>query len=202
MISKARLNLISMIHPALVLWLVFAGMGCDFGVPDFKLTVILEEGVTGTPDAGEYTYSELEVVNYSYSPVDSIHTVEAFLNENRLNRVGTITMYNDFTLTARLVDLRGSWNVEMAWVDSAAVDFSFTLTLSGLNLVSGTFTDSRGFSGTWTAENGIVTITYADWSDFVLTGAVFEMNGTFTGEGSSGAWNSTRAESLNSRLRF
>jgi hypothetical protein len=179
---------------AIILGIVSAFINCDFGVPDFKLTVFLEEGVTGTPDTGEYTYSELEVVNYSYSPVDSLHTVEAFLNDTRTSSVGTVTMYNDFSLTARLVDLRGSWNVEMQWTDSSAVDFSFSITLSGSNLVSGTFSDSRGFNGIWTAERGIVTITYTDWSDFVLNGSVFEMNGSFTGEGSSGAWGAARVE--------
>jgi len=194
MISKPRISLERIIPLITILGLVLSSVSCDFGVPDFKLTVFLEEGVTGTPDTGEYTYSELEVVNYSYSPLNSLHTVEAFLNNNRMNSVGVITMYNSFTLTARLVDLRGSYNVEMQWEGSSAIDFSFSITLSGSNLISGTFTDSRGFNGNWTAESGVVTITYADWSDFVLNGSVFEMKGSFTGEGGSGVWASEKVQ--------
>ncbi len=111
MISKPHISLERIIPLITILGLVLSSVSCDFGVPDFKLTVFLEEGVTGTPDTGEYTYSELEVVNYSYTPLNSLHTVEAFLNDNRMNSVGVITMYNSLTLTARLVDLRGSWNV-------------------------------------------------------------------------------------------
>lgn len=164
---------------------------CNWGVPDYKLNVTTEEGVTGTPQAGEHTYTDLENVDYEYTGIDPAHTVEVYINDIRQSASGTFTMYTNVTLIARLVDIRGQWNIKMQYSNSTAVNFEFTITLDGASLTSGTFSDDRGFHGLWTAENGIVTLTFTDWNDFVLTGAVFSMSGTFTGDGQSGGWNST-----------
>ncbi|UCG69670.1 MAG: hypothetical protein JSV09_01205, partial [Thermoplasmata archaeon] len=80
---------------------------CNFGTPDYKLNVTLEEGVTGTPQPGEHLYKDLSEVSYEYTAIDPIHTVEVFLNNIRQTYSGTFTMYTDVDLIARLVDIRG-----------------------------------------------------------------------------------------------
>lgn len=167
---------------------------CDWGVPDYQVSVTVEEGVTGAPETGEYSHREGTTLNYDYLPEDPLHTVEVFINESRTVGSGSITVWTSFTLSARIVDIRGTWKMQMRWSASAEVNFEFNINFSGADLTSGTFSDDRGFHGLWTAEENSVTITYTDWNDFALTGTVFDMTGTFTGDGSDGAWSATRPE--------
>ena len=180
---------------AVLLALLVLG-SCGFGIPDYVLTVILEDGVTGTPEAGTHEYGELDVVKYDYEPVDPIHTVEVFAGLSRLSASGGLTMYADHSLTARLVDIRGTWDVVMVRTDTSETAFEFMITLSGSGLTSGTFSDSRGYNGLWTAEYDEVTLTYTDWQDYVLTGTVFDMSGAYKGEGNTGNWGATSTDSL------
>jgi hypothetical protein len=165
---------------------------CNFGTPDYRLNVIIEEGVTGTPEAGEMIQKDLSEISYEYTGIDPIHTVEVFLNDIRQTYTGTFAMYTDVTLIARLVDIRGRWSMEMQQTDPSET-FTFEITFDGASLTNGTFSDSRGNHGGWTAESGVITITYPDWNFFVLTGAVFNMSGIFTvGEDKKGAWAAER----------
>jgi hypothetical protein len=165
---------------------------CNFGTPDYKLNVTLEEGVTGNPGPGEHAYKDLEEVSYEYTAINPIHTVEVFLNNIRQTYTGTFTMYTNVDLIARLVDIRGRWHVTMQQVDPNQT-FEFDITLDGGGLTNGTFSDSRGYSGTWTAENGAVTITFSDWETYELRGTVYDMSGTFQNEGEDkGGWDSER----------
>ena len=42
----------------LVMLLFLAFASCDWGVPDYVVTVIAGEGVTGAPESGEYSHRE------------------------------------------------------------------------------------------------------------------------------------------------
>lgn len=181
---------------AAILALLAAG-GCRFGIPDYTLTVVVEDGVTGTPEAGEYIHQELTTVDYSYLPVNSLHTVEVLLNDSiRTSGTGSLVMYGDgYDLRARLIDLRGVWKMKLAYDDtSIAAPGEFTISLSGADITGGTFTDSRGFSGSWTALSGVVILTYADWFDYILTGSVYSMQGALAGEELTGSWTAARQE--------
>ncbi|GEM_PF-414264 len=173
---------------------------CNFGVPDYEVSVFVEEGVTGTPGTGTYTYPELTEFSFDYSPVDPMQTVEVLYSTSRTSSSGTITLYNNFSLTAQLIDIRGTWDAQMQWTTSSEVDFEFSITFVGADLNSGTFTDNQGNYGTWTNDTGTITISYTNWRKFVLIGAVFDMNGTFTAEGwslsesNTGSWGCTRQE--------
>ncbi|MGD8538595.1 MAG: hypothetical protein PVI66_07755 [Candidatus Aminicenantes bacterium] len=167
---------------------------CNFGTPDYKLNVTLEEGVTGTPQQGEHFYKDLASVDYEYTAIDPIHTVEVSLNGIRQPSSGTFTMYTDVELIARMVDIRGSWHVEMFQLDPSET-FEFDITIAGAGLTNGTFSDSRNYHGTWIAENGVITMTYTDWSSYVLTGSLYEMSGTFSVNGEdNGGWEAERLE--------
>jgi len=178
----------------LVMLLFLAFASCDWGVPDYVVTVIVGEGVSGAPEAGEYNHREGTTVNYDYFPENPMHTVVVFINTTRNVASGSITVWTSFTLTAELVDIRGTWKMQMRWSASSEVNFDFNITFSGADLTSGTFSDDRGYHGLWTAEDGSITITYTDWNDFVLIGSVYAMTGTFTGDGSDGAWIATEPE--------
>lgn len=182
---------------AILLILIFLS-SCEWGIPDYTLTVVVEEGVTGTPAPGKYIHKELTTVEFSYTPINPLHIVEVMLNNRiRKSASGSLVLYGDnYTLMARLVDIRGVWKVKMTWSDSAAVDFEFTMTITGPDLTSGTFTDSRGYNGIWSANADLITFTYLNWGDFVLTGSTFNMQGTFTGEEKTGTWVAERQNSL------
>lgn len=167
---------------------------CNFGVPDFTVIVQIEDGVEGTPEAGQYEYAELSNITFEYTPVNPAHVVEVYVNSTRFSASGTLTVFNTYTITAQLVDIRQTWSVSMLLPGSVSADFEFTITISGPDISGGTFSDSRGYNGTWTAVNEIVTLTYTDWSDYVLTGDHYSMSGSFVGDGvTTGAWSATRA---------
>lgn len=167
---------------------------------NYTLTVIVEEGVTGTPETGKYKYKELSTVEFSYLPLNPLHTVEVLINDKyRKSAQDSITLYGDeYVLRARIMDVRGTWKIKMTKSDSTSVNFEFTVTLTGNDVISGTFTDSRGYHGIWDTSysysGNIITLTYADWKDYVLTGTYFDMKGNFMGEGTTGSWTSERVQ--------
>jgi len=174
-----------------------AAGGCRFGIPDYTLTVVVEDGVTGTPESGQYVYQELTTVDYDYEAVNPLHSVEVMINGiKRSPATGSVVLYGDgYELRARLVDLRGTWKMTLAYDDTEIpAPGELTITLSGPDIVGGTFTDSRGFTGVWSTSSDTVTLTYDDWFDYVLTGEVYAMKGTFTGEELTGTWTAVRQE--------
>ncbi len=184
-------------HKEIILLMLFflAFAGCDWGIPDFNVSVTVEEGVIGAPEAGEYNHREGTKVNYEYLAEDLSHSVEVFINENRSAPSGSLTVWTSFTIVARLVDIRGTWAMKMGWTEPPeGFDFEFNITFSGADLTSGMFSDDRGFHGLWTVENGTITITYTDWNDYILIGSVFTMEGSFNGDGSGGTWEATKPE--------
>jgi hypothetical protein len=183
---------------SLVMFLLSAG--CDWGVPNYHLTVFLESGVTGTPEPGTYVYKDISVVEFSYSGVNPLHTVEVLLNDKIRNEgSGSIMMYGDgYELKARLVDVRGVWKVTLTYTDTTVTaPEPFLLTLTGPDLLSGTFSDARGYHGSWTAQSGVLTLAYWDWNFYVLSGTVFGLgqeSGAFSGDGLSGTWTAQKQE--------
>lgn len=181
-------------------FIVFAIIFTSCKPLNYTLTVVVEEGVTGTPESGKYIYKELSTIEYSYAPINPLHTVEVIINDNyRKSAQDSIVLYGDeYVLRAKIMDVRGSWKIKMTKSDSTSVDFEFTITLTGNDVISGTFTDSRGYHGTWDtsyAYNGnIITLTYADWKDYILTGTYFDMKGNFIGDGTTGTWSSERVK--------
>jgi hypothetical protein len=192
-ISRARI-----LAAALPLVALLGTGSCKWGVPDYTLTVTLEDGVIGTPEAGQHTYKELTNVALNYSPVNPLNTVEVFLN-GTIRKAGqsSVIMYGDgYTLTARLVDIRGSYKVTMSYADtSVTAPDPFVITITGADLVSGTFTDERGYHGTWSAMSYVLTLAYWDWDFYVLTTTPFDLGyslGTFTGAGLTGTWSAVK----------
>jgi hypothetical protein len=164
-----------------------------FGIPDWTLEITFEEGVSGTPSPGVYTYEELTTIEYSYYPIDEQHTVEVLLNDTRWPAAGDIIMYTNTKIVVRLFDIRGNWDFTLEDNDSDD-EMEFSIGFFGENVLSGSFNDSQGHSGTWNIDGEDITITYTDWLDYVLTGDIGTMNGNWTGDGKTGTWSATRQQ--------
>lgn len=164
-----------------------------FGIPDWTLEIIFEEGVAGTPSAGVYTYKELTTIDYNYYPIDNQHRVEVLINNARWSPAGQLIMYTDTKIVVRLFDLRGNWDFTLD--DSNSSDeMKFSIGFFGDSVLSGGFNDSQGHSGTWNISGNNLTITYTDWLDYVLTGSISSMSGDWTGDGKTGTWSATRQQ--------
>lgn len=179
--------------PLLVIFMSFSFNGCNgFGVPDYTLTVTLEDGCTGTPDAGVYSMSELDQVKYEYTYPDENIKIEVLVNNSSRSSLGTLVMYNNITLTVRFIDIRGSWEFSYHIEDGSEV--KMTIIFEGDTPFAGTFSDSRGYSGTWTVDNDSFNMTYSDWEDYIFTGSITSMGGDYFGEGVQLGWTAVRLD--------
>jgi len=179
----------------LTIFLIMAA--CNFGIPEYRLTVVLEEGVTGTPATGVYFYkSEIpQKITLDYDPVDPEYTVEVLINGGKVRQPGngSVTLYGDgYEMRARLIDFRGTYTLKFTYTDTTIKELETEITLSGDSLIMGTFTDSRGFQGTWRSNALIITLVYSDWLNYVLIGSSFDMNGAFSGDSKDGTWKAAR----------
>ena len=171
----------------------FSFNGCNgFGSPEFTLNVILEDGCTGTPEAGTYTMNELDTIEYEYFPAEENVQIEVFMNSSYRGSSGTLIMYNNVTMIVRIIDVRDDWEFSYYIEDSSKVEM--TITFAGDTPFAGTFSDSRGYSGTWTVESDSFVMTYDDWADYVFTGSVTSMSGDYIGEGIQLGWTAARID--------
>jgi hypothetical protein len=174
--------------------LILSLAGCNFfGLPEYELSITVEEGVTGTPVSGVQVLADLTVVEYAYTPLNALHTVEVFADTARLAASGTVTMYKNITLSARLFDIRAAWDMIVYNADSTT-KATFTITFSGADILGGTFQDSRGHAGTWKAASNVIKIVYSDWESYSFTGTLFDMNGSWSNGDVTGTWSASRAQ--------
>jgi len=191
---RIRLQHRLLVAGTVILSYLAGGAACKFGSPNYTLTVIIPDTITGTPTNGVYTYKELTPVSFSYAAVNPAYSVEVFVNAKlRYGSSGTVVLYGDgYKLTADIIDIRGSWLITMTDVTATTPTFQFTVTLTGADVLSGTFTDSRGYHGAWTGSVGTLLLVYTDWYDYVLTGTVFGFGagtaGSYEGNSSTGTW--------------
>jgi hypothetical protein len=116
----------------------------------YKLTVTVNDGVTGTPAAGTYMYTKGAQVPYSYALAGGYTDLSVKLDGTAVeSNSGTITMTEDFTLYAsatKKYNVVGSWNLIESYQDGSA--FNVVATFSG-TLFSGTVSDTQGGVGTY-----------------------------------------------------
>jgi hypothetical protein len=168
-------------------------LSCSFfGIPDYELTVTVKDGVQGTPESGQHSYKDLTVVEYAYTPVNSLHTVEVIYEGSQLAANGSVTMYTNVALEARLIDIRGIWKITFAYSDTTTTSIEFTVTFSGNDILAGTFSDDRGYNGTWDAASNVINLTYSGWEAYKLTGTLFSMSGTWSNGSVTGTWSAVR----------
>jgi hypothetical protein len=177
---------------AIVFALILPLASCNFfGKPEYDLSVTVEPGLTGTPAAGIQTLADLTAVEYKYTPVNALHTVEVITDGGQAAASGTVIMYKSITLVARLVDIRATWDINV--YDSNVVAIAtYTITFSGADILGGTFVDSRGYTGTWDGASNVININYSNWESYKLTGTLFSMSGTSANGSVAGTWAATR----------
>jgi hypothetical protein len=183
---------------AVVLLALLVSGSCKWGSPDYTLNVVLEAGVTGTPEAGKHVYKEMTTVTLNYAAVNTLETVEVFLNGTiRKSGTGSLIMYGDgYELKADVIDIRASYKIALTYTDTTiTAPDPFIITLTGPDRLSGPFTDERGYHGTWTASSNALLLSYWDWNFYVLAGTVYNLgysSGSFTGGGQSGTWTAVK----------
>jgi hypothetical protein len=144
------------------------------GTGEYSLTVLMEEGATGTPEKGYYYYNAGDQVDYNFSLLEGYRNLSVRLDSVEIPASGTLTITSNHVFSVYTdiqYDIRGSWTLTEGYSDSSA--FSVTLTFSG-DLTSGTVTDSDGGTGTYTVDGNDVsfTINYPQ--------VTYEYNGSFT----------------------
>lgn len=169
--------------------LVVFHSSCGWKTTEFTLIVIVGEGITGVPESGTYVYQEFDEIDYKYEFDDQVDIQpEIFLNNYRnLILEGTLVMYCDTTLTIEQIDIRKEWNMVLSEEDLDDVEWQ--ITFSGTDLRSGTFSDSRGYTGTWEVSgSNDLTVRYDDWEDYIFTGTLSSLSGSWETGGRSGTW--------------
>jgi len=183
------------IFPLFIIFIIIYSLsltGCKgFGAPDWELNVAIQDGIDGTPTAGSYTYKELETVEYNYYPIDDELTIEVLVNGSSWDLAGTFVMYNNINVVVTIFDIRGMWTITYK-DDESEDEFDFVLEFTGDDLLSGNIIDDRGYVGSWEIIDSALTITYGNWENFVFSGSVPTMSGTYTNGSSTGTWSADR----------
>ncbi|MCP5051289.1 MAG: hypothetical protein GY940_29255 [bacterium] len=175
--------------------MIFSFNSCKgFGIPDFQLTVTVQPGISGSPVSDVYTYEELTEVEYNYFPENEEHTVEVLINGVSRIASGSVIMFTDINIAVNIFDIRGVWNFTLNPPSDAPgeEDIEFQATFTGSDLISGTFTDDRGFSGVWSINGSALTISFNDWLNYTLAGTIPTMTGAWQGENRTGNWRAIR----------
>jgi len=188
---KKRMKIVLPVAVLTLLLISFGGCK-NFGSPDYTLTVVIEDGCTGTPEAGTYTLDELEEIEFEYLPPEEDIVIEVLINDSLYGESGSFIMYNNITLIVRILDIRGNWL--LSYTRENDNDKEITVTFSGDTPFGGTFTDSDGHNGIWTVESDDLTMTYSDWADYVFTGSISSMTGNYIGEGVQLIWTAVRSD--------
>jgi hypothetical protein len=170
-------------------------LSCSFfGIPSYELTVTVHEGVNGSPESGTHSYEDLTVVEYAYTPVNYLHTVEVIYEGTQTSASGSLTVYTNVALEARLVDIRDVWTVTLYDANSNKL-IDADVTFSGADILGGTFSDSRDLAGTWDGTSNVIKMTYSNWESYILTGTLFSMSGLWANGDASGTWSAVRKTS-------
>lgn len=191
---KMKISNICFSITVIVIMILFFGSCKDLGIPDYKLTIDVKNGVEGTPPTGVSTHKELDTINYKYTAQNTQYQVEVLVNGTRKLSEGQLVMYTDLNVIAQIFDIRGTWDIILnATTDNSVAKREFKITFTGGGFLSGNFTDSNGHNGTWLIENAKLTITYQNWLNYILTSDnVLTMSGTWAGEGKTSTWSASR----------
>jgi hypothetical protein len=170
----------------------------EFGSPEYTLTISLGSGITGTPVAGTYTYKNLTEINYEYTATDANLPAIVQVNTTKFSESGTFTMYCDLAVKVYVFDIRATWDFTLIPEDADdETDYiTYQVTFSGSSLTSGTFTDTKGHSGTWTIVGEALTMTYSNWESYVLTetSVGLSLSGTYKNGDKDGSFTASVAD--------
>jgi hypothetical protein len=118
----------------------------------FELDVIIDEGVSGTPIQGTYSYNEGDTVDYSYELLANYRNLAITLDNEAVEPIGTVTITGVHTLRALadpIYDITGSWDLSEEYDDGSSFEVSTTFTGT---LENGTVTDTDGGEGVYAVD--------------------------------------------------
>ena len=144
----------------------------------YKLTVTVGAGVSGTPLTGTYHYKQGTKVPYSYAVLDGYKGLSVKVEGVEAEYSGTVTMTEDIVINASAevkYDIRSTpWKLTETYNDGSS--FEVTVTFSG-TLTGGTVTDSEGGVGVYEFVDDTVDF------NLVFPGVTYEYaNGDFVNE--------------------
>ncbi|MDQ1350321.1 MAG: hypothetical protein QG657_622 [Acidobacteriota bacterium] len=171
---RTKNSLIIYVIAALIIGtFMFPGCKKSSEADTFTLTVTVGGGVTGTPEAGTYTYNKDDKVTYSYALKDAYEDLKVSLDGQSQAVSGTITITKDCTLYAQSDPKDEAFSLTVTvedgvtgtpksgttyYLPNTQIDYSYSLLEDYIDL-------KVRFMGTEIANSGSVTIT----SDSVLT---------------------------------
>jgi hypothetical protein len=180
-------------------------------VVEYILTVSLYDGVTGTPEAGAYTYTDIEDVEYSYSPLEGYTRMTVLLDGEEVESSGTVTMDGDHYLVVTAGQGTGEYRLNVAVSNGAAgtpeegtyyydageqINYDYSLEDGYTNLRVSFDGEDIGTTGTITISQDHTLYVYTEveyliqgsWSlaEEYEDGSSFNVTLTFTGDIESG----------------
>ena len=177
--------------------LIFVNTGCkDFGIPEYKFIVIHGEGIGGLPAAGTYSYKELASINYDYIFIDDPERYPGvFVNDVSASyaSAGTIIMYRDIEIFVGDVDIQGSW--DLIFTDDNGNATESTIVFTSNAPLEGTFTDTRGYEGTWKNTSNKLFMSFTDWNGHIFEGGIspkYQTGNSFLNDNLNGSWTMVR----------
>ncbi len=174
---------------------------------EYLLTVTLYEGVTGTPEAGSYVYTEVQEVEYSYSLLDGYTAMTVLLDGEEVESSGTFTMDGDHYIVVTAGKGTGDYRLSVSISTGAAgtpeegayyydageqIDYSYSLEDGYTNLRVSFDGVNIGSSGTITISKDHTLYVYTEkeyliqgsWTlaEQYEDGSAFTVTATFTGD--------------------
>ncbi len=164
--------------------------GCKTaGDGEYVLTVTVTEGITGTPAAGSYSYSDGDLINYGYTPQSGYSNLTVQLDGVILVNSGVIAMDADHSMTVtadKLFNVNGDWAGVLSV--SGHGDYALDVSFNGgyYNGSASGFFDGSSGSGDYTITNGSI-----EFNLVMLSVLRFYFTGTIDNDNRmSGSWDS------------
>jgi hypothetical protein len=142
---------------------------------EFRLTVTLGSGISGTPAAGTYYYNAGTTINYDYSLDEYYSDLVIKFDSVNVEDSGSFTVTSDHTLTGYSDPqyvIMGTWIMAEQYEDGRV--FSVTVIFTG-DKESGTLTDSDNGTGAY-AVGDSNTVTFS----LEFPTVTYEYSGIFT----------------------
>ncbi|MGD2091571.1 MAG: hypothetical protein PVH61_35690 [Candidatus Aminicenantes bacterium] len=180
-------------------------------VLEYILTVTLYDGVTGTPEAGTYTYNEVQEVEYNYSLLEGYTALSVLLDGEEVESSGTFTMDGNHYIVVTAGQGTGDYRLNVSVSVGASgtpeegtyyydageqVDYSYSLVDGYTNLRVSFDGVNIGSTGTITISQDHDLFVYTDKEYFIQgnwtlaeeyeDGSSFTVTVTFTGDIESG----------------
>lgn len=176
-------------------------------VIEYTLTVTLYSGVTGTPETGTYTYTEVEEVEYSYSLLEGYTALSVLVDGDEVESSGTVTMDGDHYIVATAGLGTGDYRLSVAIATGAVgtpeagtyyydageqIDYNYSLEDGYTNLRVSLDGVDIGSSGTITISKDHTLYVYTEKEYYIQgswtlaegyeDGSAFTVTATFTGD--------------------